>query len=146
MLNSKLKIQNPKLFIFFSFFFAFTLSAIWLNSHSASHFRTDLKQLILNELIYINPSPFGAKADTIYVLGGTFSEAKAISSLLKSRGYKDIVLISSDSHTKRIKISFNNFLKDQDIKTYTQGSGQRVLLRHAIFEFIKLKVYQYFLI
>jgi uncharacterized SAM-binding protein YcdF (DUF218 family) len=66
--------------------------------------------------------------------------------MLKNRGYKDIVLISSDYHTRRIKVSFDNFLKDQDIKTYTEGSGEKLLSRNAIFEFIKLKVYQYFLI
>jgi len=69
-----------------------------------------------------------------------------IPSMLKSSKYKDIVLISSDYHTKRIKISFDHFLKDQDIKKYTYGSGEKILLRHAIVEFIKLKVYQYFLI
>ena len=77
---------------------------------------------------------------------GTFSEAKGISSLLNNNIYKNILLISSDDHTKRIKISFDNFLKGQDIKTYTQGSGERILLRHALLEFIKLKLYQYFLI
>jgi len=77
---------------------------------------------------------------------GTFSEAEGISSLLKSRGYNDILLISSDYHTNRIKISFDHFLKDPDIKSYTQGSGERILLRQALLEFIKLKIYQYFLI
>jgi len=221
MLNSKLKIQNSKLYFFSSALFVFALPAIWLNTNSAGHFRTDLKRFILSELVYNNPSPFGAKADAIYVLGGsqrslefkyktaadlfhqgisnriwilsrpgktefsrslgrnltndewsiqklkefgvpeknvetikiesrffgTFTEAKGISSLLKRRGYKDIVLISSDDHTKRIKVSFDNFLKGQEnIKTYTQSSGERILLRHAIFEFIKLNVYQYLLI
>ena len=220
MLNSKLKIQNPKLYFLSTALFVFALSAIWLNSNSAGHFRTNLKQFILNELIYIDPPPSGAKADAIYILGGnqrslafkyktaadlfhrgiskriwilsrpgktefsrslgrnltndewsvlklkefgvpaeniepikidegffgTFSEAKGISSLLKSRQYKSILLISSDDHTKRIKISFDNFLKDQDIKTYTQGSGERILLRHAIVEFFKLKIYQNFLV
>ncbi len=146
MLNSKLKTNNSKLFIFFTFLFVFALSTIWLNSNSAGHFRTDLKQLILNELIYINPSPFGAKADTIYVLGGTFSEAKGISSLIKGRGYKDILLISTLEHTHRAKISFDNFLKDQDISIYTQGSGEKLFLRYIIVEFIKLKIYQYLLV
>jgi hypothetical protein len=77
---------------------------------------------------------------------GTFSEAKGISSQIKIRGYKAILLISSREHTYRVKISFDNFLKNQNIKIYTQGSGQKVLLRHAIVEFIKLKIYQYFLI
>jgi uncharacterized SAM-binding protein YcdF (DUF218 family) len=220
MLNSKLKIQNSKFLFLSTVLFIAALSVIWLNSNSAGHFRTDLKQLILDELIYIDHPPPGAQVDAIYVLGGsprslefkyrkaadlfhqgisnriwilswpgktefsrslgrnltndewslqklkefgvpeknveaikiesgffgTFSEAKGISSLLKSRGYKDIVLISSQDHTSRIKISFDNFLRDQDIKTYTQGSGERILLRNAIFEFIKLKVYQSFII
>ena len=209
-------IQNSKLYLFSTALFILVLSAIWLSSNSAGRFRTDLKRFILNELIYNNPLPYGAKADAIYILGGsqkslefkyktvadlfhqgisnriwilsrpgktefsrslgrnltndewsvlklkefgvpgenvepikidegffgTFSEAKGISSLLKSRQYKSILLISSDDHTKRVKISFDNFLKDQDIKAYTQGSGERILLRHAIVEFIKLKIYQ----
>jgi hypothetical protein len=77
---------------------------------------------------------------------GTFTEAKGISSLLKSRGYKDIVLISSEYHTKRIKTCFDHFLKEQTASVNIQASGERILLRHAIFEFIKLKIYRYFLI
>jgi uncharacterized SAM-binding protein YcdF (DUF218 family) len=77
---------------------------------------------------------------------GTFTEAKEISSLLKSKGLEEIVLISSDDHTKRIKISFNHFLKDQDISIYVQGSGEKILLRCAILEYIKLKVYRYFIV
>jgi uncharacterized SAM-binding protein YcdF (DUF218 family) len=217
---AKFKTKNPKLYYFLSALFVFALSTIWLNSNSADHYRTDLKQLILAKLIYDNPPPSGAKVDAIYVFGGsqrslefkyktvadlfhngtskriwilsrpgktefsrdlgsnltndewsiqklkefgvpeknveaikiegrffgTFSEAKDISSLLKSRGYNDIVLISSDYHTKRIKISFDNFLKNQDTSIYVQGSGGRLSLRPIIVEFIKLKVYQYFLI
>ena len=217
MLNSKFKTKNSKLSLISTAFLVIAISAIWLNSNTAGHFRTDLKQFILNELISIDPPPIGAKVDAIYVLGGsqsslefkykkasdlfhqgisnriwilsrpgitefnrslgrnltndewsvlklqefgvpeenieaikiedgffgTFTEAEGISSLLKSRGYNDIVLISSDYHTKRIKISFDHFLKDQDIKIFTRGSGEKVLLREAIFEFIKLKVYQY---
>jgi len=220
MLNSKFKTKNTKLSLISTTILVFAISAIWLNSNNAGHFRTNLKQFILDELIDINPPPSGEKIDAIYVLGGsprslafkyktaaelfhrgiskriwilsrpgktefsrslgrnltndewslqklhefgvpeenieaikiedgffgTFTEAEGISSLLKSRGYNNIVLISSDDHTKRIKISFDNFLKDPEIKIYTQGSGEKLLLRHAIVEFIKLKVYQYFLI
>jgi len=77
---------------------------------------------------------------------GTFTEAEGISSLLKNNGYKNILLISSDDHTKRIKICFNNFLKEQAASVYIQASGERILLRHAIVEFIKLKIYQYLLV
>jgi len=42
-----------------------------LNSASSGAFRTDLRHLILDELIYINPLPPGSKVDAIYVLGGS---------------------------------------------------------------------------
>ena len=212
--------SRPIFFISFSALFVFVLFLIWLNSNSASHFRADLKHLLSDELIRINPPAPGAKVDAIYVLGGsqrslehryntaadlyhkgickkililsrtgkteysvslgrnltndewsilklkefgvpkehiepikikegffgTFAEAKGISSLIKSRGYKDIVLISSPDHTHRVKISFDNFLKNQRTSIYIEGSGEKVLLRHLIVEFFKLKVYQYFLI
>ena len=211
---------KPIFFISFSALFVFILSAIWLNSGSSIDFRTDLKHLILNELIYIDPPPSGTKVDAIYVLGGsqrsldikykkaaelfhkgmckriwvlsrpgkteyssflgrnltndewsilklkefgvpeedveaikikegffgTFSEAKAISSIIKSRGYEDIVLISSYDHTYRAKISFDNFSKDRNTSIYIQGSGEKLLLRNLIVEFIKLKIYQCLLV
>jgi uncharacterized SAM-binding protein YcdF (DUF218 family) len=70
MLNSKLKIQSSKLYLFFSALLVLVFSAIWLNAGYSSAIRTDLKHSILNELIYINPPAPGAKVDVIYVLGG----------------------------------------------------------------------------
>ena len=225
-INSKIShcfFSRPLFFILFSALFVFLFSAIWLNSTSSDAFRNDLKHLILDELIYIDPLPSGAKIDAIYVLGvlggpqrslehryktaselyhegickriwilsrpgiteysaslgrnltdnewsilklkefgvpeedvealkikegffGTFSEAKGISSLIKRQGYKSLLLISSPEHLYRAEISFDNFLKDQNISIYVQGSGERVLLRQLIVEFIKLKVYQYLLV
>ncbi len=77
---------------------------------------------------------------------GTYSEAKGISALLKEKKYKSILLISAPYHTRRVKISFNSFLQDQDVSVYVQGSGEKLFLRYFIIEFIKLKVYQYFLV
>jgi len=211
---------RPLFIISFGALFVFLFSAIWLNSEYSSAFRTDLKHLILDELIYINPLPSGSEVDAIYVLGGsqtslghryktaselyhkgickriwilsrpgiteysislgrnlannewsilklkefgipeedvealkikegffgTFSEAKGISSLIKKQGYKSLLLVSSPEHLYRAEISFDNFLKDQNISIYVQGSEERVLLRQLIVEFIKLKVYQYLLV
>ena len=213
--------SKPVFFISFSALLAtFTLSIIWLNSNSASHVRADLKHLLSDESICINPLSANTKVDAIYVLGGsqrslglkyktaselfhkgickriwilsrpgkteyskslkrnltndewsllklkelgvpaedveaikikegffgTFAEAKGISSLIKNRGYKSLLLVSSHEHTKRIKISFDNFLKNQSTSIYIEGSGEKVLLRHLIVEFVKLKIYQYFLV
>ncbi len=203
-----------------------------MNSASSSAFRTDLKHLVLSELIDINPLPSGTKVDAIYVLGGsqtnleyryktaselyhkgmckriwilsrpgiteysvslgrnltnnewsnlklkefgvpteciepikvkegffgTFTEAKGISSLIEKRGYKSLLLISSPEHLYRAEISFDNFLKDQNILIYAcpvksgfyltgvEESSGRALLRDLLVEFIKLKVYQCLLV
>jgi len=77
---------------------------------------------------------------------GTFSEAKGISSLIKNRTYKRIILISSPDHTHRVKVSFEKFLKDHNVAFYVQGSGESVSLRQLIVEFMKLKIYGYFLV
>jgi len=212
--------SKPIFFISFSVLLAFTLFFIWLNSNSASHVRADLKHLLLDELIRINPPSADTKVDAIYVLGGsqrslelkyktaselfhkgickriwilsrtgkteystslgrnltndewsllklkefgvhakdvevikikegffgTFAEAKGISSLIKNRGYKNLLLISSPYHTHRLKISFGNFLKNQNASVYIQKSEGKAFLRDLIIEFVKLKIYQYFLI
>ncbi len=209
--------SKPVFFILFRALLAFTLSFIWLNSNSAGHVRADLKHLLLDELIRINPPASRAKVDAIYVLGGsqrslelkyktaadlfhegvckrililsrpgkteyskslrrnltndewsllklkefgvpaedieaikikegffgTFAEAKGISSLIKNRGYKSLLLVSSPYHTRRLKISFGNFLKNQNTSLLIQGSEAKAFLRDLIVEFFKLKIYQY---
>ena len=77
---------------------------------------------------------------------GTFSEAEAISALLEERGYQSILLIAQPYHTHRVKISFDNFLNEQNVSMYIIDSGERMWLRHLIVEFFKLKIYEYFLV
>ena len=77
---------------------------------------------------------------------GTLTEAKGISMLIKKRGYKSVILISSASHTHRVKISFKNFLQHNNIKVYAQGSDEKGSLGQLLIELIKLKIYEYFLV
>ena len=77
---------------------------------------------------------------------GTLTEAKGISMLIKKRGYKSVILISSASHTHRVKISFEKFLRDHNVTIYVQGSGESGSLSNLVVEFIKLKIYEYFLV
>lgn len=203
--------------------FAFLVSssfALWLASESSSAFRINLKDLIREELVCVDPIIYTNVVDAIYVLGGsqsslklkfktasdlyhkgiskklmilsrpgiteyssllgrnltndewamlkleelgipkksveplsiakgffgTLAEAKYFSMLIIKRGYKNTVLISSPYHTHRVKISFEKYLKDHNVKFYVQGSWDRGLLRELIVEFIKLKIYEYFLV
>ena len=169
---------KPIFLILFSALLAFTLFLLWIDSNSASNFRADLKHLLSDELIRINParpgkteySPslgrnltndewsilklkeFGVPKEHIEPIKikegffRTFAEAKGISSLIKIRGYKSLLLVSTPYHTHRLKISFDNFLKNQNTSLLIQGSETKAFLRDLIIEFFKLKVYQYFLI
>jgi len=77
---------------------------------------------------------------------GTFAEARGISRLIKERGYKSVALISAPYHTCRVKISFEKFLKGHGGKFYVHGSREEVPFIYLLKEFIKLKVYEYFLV
>jgi DUF218 domain len=77
---------------------------------------------------------------------GTLSEAEAVSSLLKKRGSKSLLLIAQPYHTQRVKLSFKKFIGDQNISLTIIGSDEQLCLWHHVLEFIKLKAYQYFLI
>jgi len=134
------------------------------------------RNLTNNEWSILKLTEFGVPSECIEPIKikegffGTFTEAKGISSLVEKRGYKSLLLISSPEHLYRAEISFDNFLKDQNISIYAcpacpvgrnyrtgvksgfyltgvKGSGERdVLLRDLLVEFIKLKVYQYLLV
>jgi uncharacterized SAM-binding protein YcdF (DUF218 family) len=77
---------------------------------------------------------------------GTLTEAKGISRLIRERGYKSVALITSPYHTHRVKISFEEFLKDNGVTLYVQGSDRGAPLRGLVVEFIKLKIYEFFLV
>ncbi|MDP8219697.1 MAG: ElyC/SanA/YdcF family protein [Candidatus Theseobacter exili] len=77
---------------------------------------------------------------------GTLTEAKSVSGLIKKRGYKTLMLITSPYHTKRVKVSFTSMLTDTEITLCVRGSAEQASLSALIVEFIKLKIYKYFLI
>lgn len=75
-------------------------------------------------------------------LFGTLREAKAISRLIKERGYKSAILISSPCHTRRVKLSFEKFLSDRNAQFFVQSSDGTSSAIVVILEFIKLKIYE----
>jgi uncharacterized SAM-binding protein YcdF (DUF218 family) len=192
----------------------------WMNNNSTDGLLSNLKKLILKELVAIEPPPAGGAIDVIYVLGGnkkslelkyqtaaklfnqgvsnnililshsgitdynqllrnnlrdnewslqkleafgvpkrvvesietnnvffgTLSEAESVTRLAKQRGYTNILLISQEYHSKRVILSFRKFLRHSNISVYTQCSSESQSLWGTVIEFIKLKVYIYFLL
>ena len=77
---------------------------------------------------------------------GTFAEARGISEVIKERRYNNIVLITSAYHTHRTRISFQNFLKDTDVALSVIASKENGTFMEHLVEFIKLRVYELFLV
>lgn len=77
---------------------------------------------------------------------GTYSEAKDLSRLIIKRRYKRVVFISFPCHTRRVKLSFEKFLMDHNVSFYTISSEEKSSIIEMIVEFIKLKIYGYFLL
>jgi len=131
-----------------------TCRKIWILSRPGKKYYSDyLKRNLTNDqwsLLQLNE--FGVPGENVEAIQikegffGTFSEAKGISVLLKRRRYQDIILISSPHHTYRTGISFDKFAKNKNASIYVHASDERVWLRHLLVEFIKLKIYQYFLV
>jgi hypothetical protein len=80
------------------------------------------------------------------VFFGTLSEAKSVSGLVKQRGYKSVLLIVQKYHSKRAILSFKKFLSDANISAYVKCSSEVQSLGEIIVEFIKLKVYENWLL
>jgi uncharacterized SAM-binding protein YcdF (DUF218 family) len=87
------------------------------------------------ELIYLGKGAFG-----------TLAEAKAVSTIVKEKGYKGVILICSPYHSHRVRISFKKFLNSDNASLNIQGSGESVSLRELLIEFMKLKIYQHVLL
>ncbi len=77
---------------------------------------------------------------------GTLSEARGVALLAEKRQYKTIILIAAGYHTHRVKVSFEHYFKTNDTALIRYGSHENVRLKTLIVEFIKLKIYQHFLI
>lgn len=77
---------------------------------------------------------------------GTYSEAVDISSFVKKKQYRSLLLIAQPYHTKRVISSFSEFPANRHVALYVQDSGEKMYLDQLIVEYAKLKVYQYFLL
>lgn len=77
---------------------------------------------------------------------GTFSEATSISNIALKRGYKSLILVTSSYHTLRTWASFSKFIKNHDLNLYIYMSNDYHDLRALSQEYLKLKVYQLFLL
>jgi uncharacterized SAM-binding protein YcdF (DUF218 family) len=77
---------------------------------------------------------------------GTFSEARSVSHIASNRGYKSLVLVSSEYHTMRAWECFSKSLKNRDVNLYIYGSNDFFDMQILLQEYLKLNVYRIFLL
>ena len=77
---------------------------------------------------------------------GTYSEAKEFSKIVIKKDWSSLLLITSPHHTKRTKKSFEYFFKDKMVEVFVVASQNQVGLFEILFEHLKIKVYELFLL
>jgi uncharacterized SAM-binding protein YcdF (DUF218 family) len=73
---------------------------------------------------------------------GTLSEANRISDMVRKKGCKRLVLVSSKRHTRRSYDTFNSFLSKTPVEIYVYGAGDSAGLKELLSEYIKLLFYE----
>jgi hypothetical protein len=77
---------------------------------------------------------------------GTLSEAKTVAGVLSGRGINELLLICSSYHGMRVGITFSTYLKDAGVKMKIFPVDERVPLAYLLVEYMKLILYENFLI
>jgi uncharacterized SAM-binding protein YcdF (DUF218 family) len=82
--------------------------------------------------------------DTLYF--GTLSEAKSLSEMVRKKGYKRLILVSSMYHTRRAYNTFNSFIANCPIELFIYGAGNASGIQYLLSEYIKLIFYDHILL
>lgn len=73
---------------------------------------------------------------------GTLSEARDISEIASKRGYKRLILVTSQYHTKRTWITFSKMFENRNITLSIYAANDPVRLRSLLYEYLKLVLYK----
>lgn len=124
-----------------------------LSRPGITEYSTDLGRNLTNdEWAYGKLSELGISHSDIETVSaekgffGTLSEAESVSSLVKSRGYKTLILVTSDYHTKRVWKSFSTLMENTGVTLYIYTATDHSTLLNLIRELAKLLVYSVFLL
>jgi len=73
---------------------------------------------------------------------GTFTEAKGLSVLAAQRGYKRILLVTSQFHTRRTWITFSKTFAKRNIAISIRAAHDSVTLGELLSEYLKYLIYK----
>jgi len=77
---------------------------------------------------------------------GTLSEAKRLSDMVRKKGYKRLILVSSMHHTRRAYNTFNSFISNSPIELYIYGAGDISGIQDLLSEYTKIIFYDHILL
>lgn len=75
-------------------------------------------------------------------LFGTWSEAKVLSRIVRERGYRRLILVTSPYHGRRVWESFSSTIEQPDGRLYLYLSDEPVNRHNLLREYVKLLVYR----
>jgi len=106
------------------------------------------RNLSADEWVVGNLGAFGITADAIEFIAieeeffGTWSEAKGLSRVVRERGYRRLILVTSPFHSRRVWESFSRTIEQPDTRLFLYLSDESAYRRHLLPQYFKLLLYR----
>jgi uncharacterized SAM-binding protein YcdF (DUF218 family) len=106
------------------------------------------RNLTVDEWVAENFGAFGITAGAIEFVTfeegffGTWSEAKGVSRLVRERGYRRLILVTSPFHSRRVWESFSHTIEQPEMNLFLYLSDEPAYRRHLLPEYVKLLLYR----
>jgi uncharacterized SAM-binding protein YcdF (DUF218 family) len=101
----------------------------------------------LNKLVALGVNKIDIEAVSFHKgFFGTLTEAKGVADLAANRGYRYLILVTSQYHTARTWLSFSTVMKRQNVTLSICGSKDDTDLTGHLFEYLKLVLYHNFVL
>ncbi len=106
------------------------------------------RNLTADEWVVERLNAYGIKADVIEFVEfdegffGTWSEAKGLSRIVRERGYRRLVLVTSPFHSRRVWESFSRTIAQHDTRLFLYHSDEPIYSSYLFLEYLKLLLYR----
>ena len=119
------------------------------SENTRMRFSADLgRNMTWNEWVLSELKKLGIGSDAVRLVileegfFGTWSEAKAVSRLVREEGNGRLILVTAPYHSRRVWESFSHTTRNPEMRLFLYLSDERVYLRNLFVEYVKLQVYR----